>query len=295
MLPWEKRIPDYLTSRRNTVNFILFTAGFALIFINIYSPFGADKWLNLGAAEFFLYSSIVILIGMLVIVISRILMYLFTKRNSITYGAYGLWIIGEILILALVYTLIQWFFLHVKNDFSQVYRNSVRNTSFIIMLPYVISWLYLSFKDKYTILEKMENSLSGSADRILEAKNISGFSMIPFHDEKGILKFSIKKEDVLYIEAADNYIVIHYIDRDKPARYMIRTTLKRIETELPHVGLIRCHRSFMVNIDNVKYIRKEKEGLIIGFESPIMVNVPISKTYLEGVIRKMSNFVETEK
>lgn len=289
MLPWDRKIPDYLTDRRNIVNFILFTAAFALVFINLYSPFGVDMWLDVSAFQLFAYSSIVILIGMLVIVISRILMLMVARKNAIRYGTYAFWIIGEILVLALVYALIQWFFLHVGSDLMLILRNSIRTTFFIIMLPYVISWLYLSFKDKYVTLEKIENNLSSNDMATLtEKKSITSFSMIPFHDEKGVLKFSIKKDDLLYIEAADNYIVIYYLNDQKLAKYMIRNTLKRIELELPNAGLVRSHRSYMVNIDNVKVIRKEKEGLVIGFESPVNITVPISKTYLDVFIRKLS-------
>ncbi len=207
MLPWERKIPDYLTNRKNLVNFILFTAGFALVFINIYSPFGVDKWLNVSDIQLFLYSSIVILIGMLVIVISRTLMYLFTRNKQLGYGTYSVWIIAEILTLALVYALIQWFFLHVGTDFLQILRNSIRTTAYIILLPYIIAWLYLSFKDKYTTLERIENK-KGLPDNQTSPEMKTGTSntMISFRDEKGVLKFSIKKEDLLYIEAADNYI-----------------------------------------------------------------------------------------
>lgn len=289
MLIWEKKIPDYLTNRRNIVSFILFTAAFALVFINIYAPFGVDKWLNVSEIQLFFYSSIVILIGMLVIVISRVLMFLFNRKQSIRYGTYALWIVGEILVMALVYTLIQWFFLHVSNDFVYTLKNSIRTTAYIILLPYFISWLYLSFKDKYQTLEKIESNPGKVMNDSLEVKQ-SSLTMIPFRDEKGILKFSIKKEDLLYIEAADNYIIIHYIDNHKPAKYMIRNTLKRLEEGLSGSGLVRSHRSYMVNMDNVKVLKKEKEGLIIGFESPIQVTVPISKTYLDGFIKKLSHF-----
>jgi len=102
------------------------------------------------------------------------------------------------------------------------------------------------------------------------------------------LRFSIKSEDLLYLEAADNYVIIHYRDGEKQLKYMIRTTLKRIEGEMPPKCLVRCHRSFIVNIDQVKTFRKEKDGLIISFESPVHINVPISKTYLEIFIRRLS-------
>ncbi len=89
--------------------------------------------------------------------------------------------------------------------------------------------------------------------------------------------------------------IIHYNDHQKPGKYMIRTTLKRIEDELSWTGLVRSHRSFMVNIDNVMMIRKEKEGLIIGFDSPLNVNIPISKTYLDVFVKKLSRFSVNEE
>jgi DNA-binding LytR/AlgR family response regulator len=119
--------------------------------------------------------------------------------------------------------------------------------------------------------------------------------MIPFRGEKGILRFSVKREDLLYLEAADNYVLIHYLDRDKQLKYMIRTTLKRIEQEFPAKNLVRCHRSFIINIDHVRTIRREKEGLIINFESPVNITVPISKTYLDTFIRKLSDTVNPDE
>ncbi len=180
MLLLEKKIPEYLTDRRNIVSFILFTAAFALVFINIYAPFGVDKWLKVTGLQLFVYSSIVILIGMLVIVISRMLMYIVTRRNPLGYGKYALWIIGELLVLALVYAIIQWFFLHVGNDFILVLRNSFRITAFIILLPYVFFWLYLSFKDKYTTLEKIKSGRSGKDLSAPSEKKVPGSLLINF-------------------------------------------------------------------------------------------------------------------
>jgi hypothetical protein len=295
MLLWEKEIPEYFTDRRNIVSFVLFTAIFALVFINIYAPFGVDSWLNVTDFQLFFYSSIVILIGMLVIALSRLLMYQLSRKKSIRYGEYALWIFGEILSMAFVYALIQRFFLQGQEDFMEILRNTVRITAFIILLPYVIYWLYLSFKEKYNLLEKMSITRPGNIENPDERKNAVTWSMIPFRDEKGILRFSVKQEDLLYLEAADNYVLIHYLDGDKQLKYMIRTTLKRIEQEFPSKNLVRCHRSFMINIDHVRTIRKEKEGLIINFESPVNITVPISKTYLDVFIRRLSNTVNPDE
>jgi len=289
MLPWERNIPDYLTERRNVFNFILFTAVFALVFINIYEPFDSGRWLTVTSQfQFFFYSSIIILIGMLVIVFSRLLMFLIKRRRPIRYIEYGLWIGGEILTMALVYSIIQELYLRVETDFMIILRNSVRNTALVILLPYLISWLYLSFKDKYKTLEEIMSKRSPEGMMQVD-KNISGsMPLVPFKDEKGVMKFSIKRDDLLYLEAADNYVIIHYLDNQKESRYILRNTLKNIEQGFRNSNLVRSHRSFMVNMDKVKMIRKEKEGLVVGFDAPVGTNIPISKTYMESFIRKLS-------
>lgn len=289
MLPWEKNIPEYLTERRNVFNFILFTALFALVFINIYEPFDSGRWLNVTSQfQFFFYSSIIILIGMLVIVFSRLLMFLIKRRRPIRYLEYALWITSEILVMALVYSIIQEFYLQVEADFMIILRNSVRNTALVILLPYLISWLYLSFKDKYKTLEEIMSKGQPQNGMIAEKSTTGPMPLVPFKDEKGVMKFSIKKDDLLYLEAADNYVIIHYLDNQNESRYILRNTLKNIEQGLRNSSLVRSHRSFMVNMDKVNMIRKEKDGLVVGFDGPVTTSIPISKTYMETFIRKLS-------
>ena len=85
---YEKAIPEYLNRKSNIVRLVLFTAAFALIFINVYAPFGADSFLKLHGIRLFLYSSFVILTGILVVVASRIIMYQYSKKNTLNYWRY---------------------------------------------------------------------------------------------------------------------------------------------------------------------------------------------------------------
>jgi hypothetical protein len=135
---------------------------------------------------------------MLVIVISRVLMFLISRKKPIHFGEYALWIIAEIFSMALAYAIIQRFLLHGQKDFMTILHNSVRITAFIILLPYVIFWLYLSFKDKYVLLEKLRTNHSGPDENSYKTTG-GNWSMIQFRDEKGILRFSIKGEDLLYL------------------------------------------------------------------------------------------------
>ena len=111
MVDFQKPIPPYLNEKQNIIRLILFTSLFALVFINAYSPFGADRWYNLTRLEFFTYSSLTILIGVLVVVISRILMYNVSKRNTINIWQYLIWIFAEIFLMALAYAMFEKLFL----------------------------------------------------------------------------------------------------------------------------------------------------------------------------------------
>ena len=80
------KIPKYLYEKRNSVKTILFTALFALLFINLFQPFGSRDWYpDVSDIKYFAFSSLIILTGMLVVVISRVILTAFSKRRDIFY------------------------------------------------------------------------------------------------------------------------------------------------------------------------------------------------------------------
>lgn len=285
MLIWENKIPSLLIKKSNIITTVLFTAVFALAFINIYSPFGVNIWFHITKLQLLFYSSLVILAGMLVIVISRIIMYYRCKKAIINYLQFSVWILVEVLSMGLFYTFFVKYALHDARDFLDIFKISIRNTTLVLFLPYSILWLYFAWRDKLEKLEKLshtENYYSVSK------------KMIPFHDEKDKLRFSVKQEDLLYLEAADNYVTLYYNDKGKIARFLIRNTLKNFEEQLRSRNIIRCHRSYIVNFEKIKVIRKEKDGLHFELDLETPIDLPVSKTYVSDVIEAFSDNTPSE-
>jgi hypothetical protein len=281
MVDLQKPISAYLNEKKNIIRLIIFTSLFALVFINIYSPFGADRWFDLTKIEFFSYSSLVILTGVLVVVISRIIMYYYGRKHVINYYQYFIWIFAEIMMMSLFYTLFGKFVLKDVRDFIDLVKLTARNTALVLLLPYAVMWLYFSWRDKKEQIEKLAEVPSFPG-------NPRG--MIPFYDDKSVLKFSVKKESLLYLESAENYVSICYIDKGKVSRYLLRDTLKKMEETLSGTEIIRCHRSYMVNFEKVKVIRKDKDGLKLELESPSAIDIPVSKTYVDNVMQTFSKY-----
>jgi hypothetical protein len=181
---------------------------------------GADRWFNLTRLEFLTYSSLVILTGVLVVVISRIIMYLTGRKYIIKIWQYLAWIFAEIMLMSLFYALFGKFVLKDSRILTDLVKLSARNTALVLLLPYSIMWLYFSWRDKKEQIERMTDIQSFSG-------NVR--DMIPFYDEKSVLRFSVKKENLLFIESAENYVSICYLNKEKISKYLLRETLKKIE------------------------------------------------------------------
>jgi hypothetical protein len=275
MFDLQKPIPAYLLEKRNIIKLILFTAAFALVFINVYAPFGVDVWFSVTRWTLLLYSSIITLNGVLVVVISRIMMYHSRHRYTIRLWHYLVWIMAEVFFMGLFYSLYQKLILTDPRFLPDILVVSVQNTALVLLLPYSVLWLYFSWSENKRKLELM--------GQVQVQEHQKG--MIHFNDERGSLRLSLKTENLLYLEAADNYIYIHYLDNGKVERYLLRNNLKKLSDELAESPLVRCHRSFMVNCDKVKLIRREKEGLVLELDLSELLTIPVSKTYVNEVLR----------
>lgn len=282
----EKTIPSYLLEKDNTTHMIVFTAIFALLFINLFQPFGSRNWYpNTTEFNYFFFSSLIILTGMLVVVISRIIMHQVARNHTITMLNYSAWILAEIFAMSLFYALFSKYVPEgsANRDFMEILKKAIVNTSLVLLLPYSISFLYFSWKEKTKLLEQQQES------RLVP--DTSRKKRIAFPDEKGEIKITIDFDHLVYIESADNYATIHYINKERIARYPIRNSLKWFEQNLiGETPLARCHRSYIINLDRVKVLKKTKEGFYMELDVPQLADIPVSRTYYESVMKKFSHY-----
>lgn len=270
------RIPDYINQKKNIIRLVAFTSIFALVFINIYKPFGSSNWYDVSAFMFFVYSLLLTLTGVLVVIISRLVMYFYAKKYDISYWQYAFWVFLEILFMSLFYTLYT-LFVSEDRDIVEVFKTCIINTSLVLLLPYISLWFYFGWKESTVKLAKLSKE---------ESSDTTSFGNIPFYDEKGVLRISINKDDILYIESCDNYVVIYYTGNNIIKKYLLRNRLKTIEDELSNTNIIRCHRTYLVNLEKAKVIRKESDGLYIELDTKDAKEIPVSKSYQKKISDK---------
>src|SRR5690554_4716613 len=136
------KIPAYLYEKSNTVKMILFTASFALLFINLFQPFGSRDWYpGISDIKYFAFSSLIILTGMLVVVISRVILTSYSKKHDVLYWQFALWIGCEIVAMAIFYTLFARFFPKdgIERDLSEIFLRCLMNTDVVLLFAYAIT------------------------------------------------------------------------------------------------------------------------------------------------------------
>jgi DNA-binding LytR/AlgR family response regulator len=79
--------------------------------------------------------------------------------------------------------------------------------------------------------------------------------------------------EIKYIESSNEYIQIHLVN-DEPVTTLIR--LKVMEEQLPKDKFMRVHRSFIVNLDRIKVIERNR----IVFDHNVYI--PVGEQYKES-------------
>ena len=87
----------------------------------------------------------------------------------------------------------------------------------------------------------------------------------------------INTADITYIEGSGDYITIH-TENNTPLQTLM--SLKTIEEQLPKSQFVRVHRSFIVNVQKIKTI--ERQRIIFG-----KVRIPISDSFKDEFFRIM--------
>jgi hypothetical protein len=98
----------------------------------------------------------------------------------------------------------------------------------------------------------------------------------------------LSRSDIVVIKSADNYVEIIYTENNILKRKLVRNTLNHIEQQLKPFNLfIRCHRTYIVNVDHISSIIRKINScqLIIRNLDEL---IPVSRQYLLKVKEAMA-------
>lgn len=280
-------VPEILVTTQNQVLSLAYSILYGLVFLTLYTPFSSTSWFHVGHGSRFLWTLIFVFGSISFLVISRILLSVVIKnRRHFSYFFYDMWRLSEILLVGLLQAMISREQL-VSMDFTMSF---ILFKSFFISflslgVPYIVSDLVILLLDtRKMLMLTNSDTIESDGETIPESINIINIS-----DNKGQLKLSIKLDNLYYIKSEDNYIKVYYTKAGILTSYMLRCKLQTIDDTFGKGrGLARCHRSYVVNLANVKGIRNESGSFFLDFDIEGASSVPVSKTYSEEIIKQFS-------
>lgn len=275
------KIPKFMTEKKDIWLFLFATLLFAIIFVLIYQPAGYMRTNDaLSHWNKHIYTAIQFFAGFVILTISRFTFRHLHKKKELTIKDMLLWIAGELVLISISLTFIASLINADENlEFYDLLARVSFNIATILVIPYAGTTLILMLRERSQQIEALKEYI----EKQEEAKQETTENM-NFYALGGKLSFSTHRINVLYIESADNYCNIHYINEGKEDTFILHNSLKNLDNEKKYPGLLRCHRGYMVNISNVKLLRKEKEGLVIELSQGGKA-IPVSRTYNERVVK----------
>ena len=140
---------------------------------------------------------------------------------------------------------------------------------------FLVIYRYNKLLDKYTTAAAvMERNISQS--NLEFAKNDP--STIILQSQYGQDDMEIKLSHLYYMQSADNYVEVVFQGEMGIKKQLIRNTLSEIAAQWSHVGIIQCHRSYLVNIHQVKRITGNAQGYKLFLDEGKMI-VPVSRKF----------------
>ena len=99
-----------------------------------------------------------------------------------------------------------------------------------------------------------------------------------FIDRNDRFVCAMRSEDILYIDSADNYAVVHYLDNVTPQSCIIRNSIMGVESYCNPKVFFRCHRKYIINLNRISQMRRHESNLVIDLKGGDMT-IPVSKNY----------------
>ncbi len=98
-----------------------------------------------------------------------------------------------------------------------------------------------------------------------------------FFVKKGSMLVKVFLENINYIQAMDNYVII----QTGSDQFVIHSTMKDLEQRLPSNKFLRVHRSYIIPLEKVNVL--DENTVLIGDKT-----IPVGKSYKEAFMKRLN-------
>lgn len=252
---------------------VLFCGVFSTFFIFFYNPFNLQHISYDSAIGKLLSIWNAGILGAIILSFTQFFLRPKTNLSTFNVGQFLMWVIFEFIFLCIGIFII---FGESKEPFLKEFTLIIRYTVSIAILPYFLACLLIAVKKLSDKVKKKEKMPIVAPEQHL------------FKDENGKIMLAIKPKQILFLKSENNYTSILYLQNGKVNKTLIRTNLKKLESELEYPDLIRIHRSYMVNLENVVSVQRKKGSFQIQLDQLPDMLLKVSESYKNAFEAKIN-------
>ncbi len=272
------KAPKYLQSTGFLFGMVVFVTVFSIVFLSLYQPFSSSFWLSFYPLNVFQASLAFYTLSVGFLLVSKLLMQRIQRHKPLTMETQVLWMLGELVVISGIYTAFTFPLGYGSAPFTFHYvLNIFLCVGAILIIPFTLAVLYADNK------EKKEEIRLLTLKRTLDLR-MPDVKLVNLYDYAGILRISAAQDDIYYVESQDNYVNICYKVDDKVTRYLLRCSTQEVEKALGDTTIIRCHRSYMVNIKQIKFLRHSRGRATITLTDRSRTEIPVSRSYYKNLL-----------
>ncbi|MDZ7934123.1 MAG: LytTR family DNA-binding domain-containing protein [Emticicia sp.] len=254
---------------------------FIAFFLIFFQPFGISEWQDPNKNWYLAsYGIITALCGM---ILRFVVFKAFPKYHSETTWNVGKEILSVMLLILMIAAgnvVFSGLVFKLNNGISSffwmllvVMTIGIFPATFGVMLNYIIQ---LKKYNQPIIVQHFTQPTENKP--VIESKALK----LMAENEKDFLEFDA--ENLFYIESSDNYSTVCFEKNQKLQKELLRSSLTRLEGQISTENIVRCHRSFIVNLDKVEKITGNAQGYKLHLTIPELL-VPVARKYSEVVER----------
>lgn len=101
-------------------------------------------------------------------------------------------------------------------------------------------------------------------------------------------KLVLPVESLIFIESSDNYCTVVYLKNGQPTKPLLRSSLSRLEKQVNQPYIVRCHRSYVVNLNRVERVTGNAQGYklhLLGGQ----FQLPVARQYNETLVAELKS------
>ena len=152
------------------------------------------------------------------------------------------------------------------------------------IIPTVAGYFWMSYTALHSDLQEKEDQNRKLTVRVSE-NDVQNEKLVALSgNTKDVL--TVFPRELLYMESSSNYVRIFYNINDRIAQKTLRATLQQMEEQVgDYPFLVRCHRAFIVNINQIEKIKGFKIWLF-----SVEKAIPISKSCKTNLQNRLKTF-----